>query len=119
MARILVVDDEAGIRLICAAMLLALGHEPLEAADAAQAVETYRLRRPDGVLMDVALGGPVDGLETAEQIARFDPDARVAMLTGTKLTGVVGQAARLGVRDYVVKPFTLDDLRTALDRLLA
>lgn len=119
MARILVVDDEPGIRVICGSLLSALGHEIIEAADADEALAAYRDGHPDAVLMDVGLPGPRDGLAVAEEIARCDPGARIAMVTGTRVTAVVGRASQLGARDYVVKPFTLDDLRGAIERLLA
>jgi CheY-like chemotaxis protein len=119
LARILVVDDVEGIRLVCRGMLELLGHEVIEADDGPIAVELYRQQRPDAVLMDVRLRHGLDGLEAAEQITQLDPDARVAMLTGEKVTGVVGEAARIGARDYVVKPFSIDDLRNAVARLLA
>jgi CheY-like chemotaxis protein len=118
-ARIMVVDDEEGIRLVCRGMLEMLGHTTVEAENGPAALELYRAERPDAVLMDVRLGPGMDGLEAAEEIARLDPDARVAMLTGARQTGVVGQAARVGARDYVVKPFTIDELRAAVERLLA
>lgn len=119
MARILVVDDEEGIRLVCRSMLEALGHSVVEADSGREAIELYRRVRPDAVLMDVRLADEMDGLAAAAEIAGLDPGARVAMLTGTKMTAVAGRAARLGAREYVVKPFTLEELGAAVDRLLS
>ena len=119
MARILVVDDVEGIRLVCRGMRELLGHAVIEADEGSVAVELYRQQRPDAVLMDVRLRSGFDGLEAAEEITRINPDARIAMLTGEKVTGVVGEAARLGARDYVVKPFSIDDLRATVAKLLA
>lgn len=119
MARILVVDDQVVIRQITREMLVHLGHEVVVAEDGAEAVEIYRAEPADAVLMDVGLGVGPNGLEAAQEIARIDPSARVAMLTGDKHRGVVGAAARVGARDYILKPFSIEDLREALDRLLA
>jgi len=119
MARILIVDDNAMVRRICREMLAALGHDPIEAEDSAAAVDLYRRERPDAVLMDVNLGLGPDGLEVAEQIAGIDPAVRIAMLTGERHSAVAGAAVHVGAREYILKPFTLDDLRGALEGLLA
>lgn len=118
MATILVVDDAAFIRSWCGRVLAEAGHQVLEAENGARAVDIYRQRRPDAVILDVTM--PImDGLSALRRIRELDPDARVAMLTVQGEKEVVVAARRLGVRDFVLKPSTSPRLLAAVDRLLA
>jgi two-component system chemotaxis response regulator CheY len=117
-ARLLVVDDSAAVRDLCARMLAARGHTAVGAADGAEAVALYQEQRPDAVLLDLHMPG-MHGLATLEAIRGVDPDARVAMLTSNKEAEMVQRALGLGARDYVVKPFRADRLDEAIDRLLS
>jgi two-component system chemotaxis response regulator CheY len=117
MAKILVVDDAAFMRMKCRTLLKAAGYEVLEAGDGEQAIEVYRNDRPDAVLLDVTMP-KMDGLQALEEIIKIDPDARVAMLTATGQQAVVKEAIAAGALDFVVKPF--DDARVlqAVENLL-
>ncbi|HZT07628.1 MAG TPA: response regulator [Chloroflexota bacterium] len=117
MAKILVVDDAQFMRMKCRNLLQQAGHEVVEAGDGQEAVEVYKANRPDAVLLDVTMP-KMDGLEALAEIRKFDPGARVAMLTATGQQAVVTQAIKGGARDFVVKPF--DDARVlqAVESLL-
>jgi CheY-like chemotaxis protein len=118
-ALILVVDDEPAVRSLCKETLSGLGHRVAEAADGEAAMAAYARLRPDAVLMDVGLGPGIDGLAAADAIARRDPSARIGVLTASRLTAVAVEAARLGAREYLSKPFTLAELQAVVGRLLA
>jgi CheY-like chemotaxis protein len=118
-ARVLVVDDEEIVRLVCRDVLEARGHAVVEAGDGPEALAAYRRDRPDAVLLDVGLGAGADGLAVAEQIERLDPRARIVVMSGSRQTSLVRRAHRLGARDYLVKPFGAKDLAAAVERLLA
>ena len=111
--RILVAEDEALIRLDLVEMLGEQGYEVVgQASNGEQAVLAKELR-PDLVIMDVKM--PVlDGLSAAEQLhdAKVCP---VIMLTAFSQTELVERARDAGVMAYIVKPFTADDLRPAID----
>lgn len=98
--RVLVVDDNAVIRLGLVSLLSTLGSvaEVLEAADGDQAVEVATRERPDLVLLDVRM--PVcDGLTA---LPRLVPIAPVVMLTYSDEAAIVSQALELGARGYLV-----------------
>ena len=118
MAKILVVDDSAPVREICHRMLTRLGHEVVEALDAAEAITVYGISKPDAVLLDVGLPDR-SGLDVLAELHAADPEVRVAMLTAERERSVVLRALELGVRDYLTKPFAVERLEEALVRLLA
>ncbi len=113
-ARILVAEDETLIRLDLVEMLGELGYDVVgQANNGEQALELARELRPDLVIMDVKM--PVmDGLSAAEAI-HADKLCPVIMLTAFSQTELVERARDAGVMAYVVKPFTADDLRPAID----
>lgn len=112
--RVVVAEDEALIRLDLAEMLQDAGYEVVgQAPDGEQAIELVREHRPDLVVLDVKM--PVlDGISAAEAIGK-ERIAPVVMLTAFSDKDLVERARDAGVMAYVVKPFTIDDLRPALD----
>ena len=118
MAKILVVDDAAFMRLRAVKLLAEAGHTVVEADNGRLAVEVYEREQPDVVLMDITMP-EMDGLEALAQIRRLDPTARVAMLTALGQQAVVMDAIKRGARDFVVKPFAPDRVLGAVGKLLA
>jgi AmiR/NasT family two-component response regulator len=116
--RVLVAEDEALIRLDLAEMLGEAGYDVVgQASNGEQAVEMASELEPDLVIMDVKM--PVmDGLTAAEQIGekRLCP---VVMLTAFSQTELVERARDAGVMAYIVKPFTSNDVRPAIDIALS
>jgi two-component system chemotaxis response regulator CheY len=117
-ARLLVIDDSAAVRDLCARMLATRGHTAVLAADGTEALALYQEQRPDAVLLDLHMPG-MNGLATLEAIRGVDPEARVAMLTSNQEAEIVQRAFALGARDYILKPFRAERLQDAIDRLLA
>ena len=118
MAKILVVDDAAFMRLRAVKLLKDAGHSVVEAENGRLAVESYGRERPDAVLMDITMP-EMDGLEALAEIRRLDPTARVAMLTAMGQQSIVMDAIKRGARDFVVKPFAPDRVLGAVNKLLA
>jgi response regulator NasT len=112
--RVVVAEDETLIRLDLVEMLREQGYDVVgEASNGEQAVALADQLRPDVVIMDVKM--PVlDGLSAAEQIheAGLCP---VIMLTAFSQAELVERARDAGVLAYVVKPFSADDLRAAIE----
>jgi two-component system chemotaxis response regulator CheY len=117
MAKILVVDDSAFVRLRTVRLLREAGHEVIEAATGQAAIDTYVRERPDAVLMDITMP-EMDGLEALDQIRTLDPSAKVAMVTAIGQQSVVMDAFRRGAREFLVKPITAGPYLRALGRLL-
>ena len=118
MARILVVDDSAVIRMKCSKLLGQKGHEVVEASNGVEALEKYQECRPDAVLLDIAM--PVmDGMITLREMKRIDPTARVAMVTALGQRSMVINALKEGARDFVVKPFREGRVLDTVQRLIS
>jgi two-component system chemotaxis response regulator CheY len=116
MVRVLVVDDAAPVREMCAWILRRRGHEVIEADDGAAAAKLYASEQPDVVLLDVMMPG-IDGLTALGEIRALDPSARVAMLTGARDEATIRRAIALGARDYLAKPIQASRLVDAIERM--
>lgn len=104
MRKVLITDDEAGIRKVLRGYLEADGFEVIEADTGTRALELIRDHEPDLVLLDVMMPG-IDGLETLRRLRTFS-DVYVVLVTA--LTEEVDKLIGLGVGadDYITKPFS-------------
>jgi two-component system, chemotaxis family, chemotaxis protein CheY len=118
MARILVVDDAAFMRVRAAKVLEDAGHEVSQAENGLDAVQKYTDWRPDAVLMDITMP-EMDGLAALKEIKKIDPGARVAMVTAMGQQAIVMEALKSGAKDFVLKPFQPDRVLAALHKILA
>lgn len=117
MAGVLVVDDEKNIRTHLATYLRGLGHVVEVAADAATALSTLDRGEFDVVLSDVRMAG-MDGLALLREIRHKQPDLVVVLMTAYATVSQAVEAMRAGAYDYLVKPFSLDQVGLLLDRVL-
>ena len=118
MAKVLVVDDAAFMRLRACKVLQDNGHEVVQAENGAEAVKQYQQHKPDAVLMDITMP-EMDGLAALKEIKKVDPTARVAMVTAMGQQAIVMEALKAGAKDFVLKPFQPDRVLGALQKLLA
>jgi two-component system chemotaxis response regulator CheY len=118
MARILVVDDAAFMRVRAAKVLEDAGHTVQQAENGLEAVKQYTEWRPDAVLMDITMP-EMDGLAALKEIKKIDPAARVAMVTAMGQQAIVMEALKSGAKDFVLKPFQPDRVLSALQKILA
>jgi two-component system phosphate regulon response regulator PhoB len=104
--RVLVVDDDAAIRMVCAAHLALAGFEVLEAEDGLRGLERARDDRPELVLLDVRMPG-LDGFELAARLRRDEQTRGIPLLflSGESAPAGKARALALGALDYVTKPF--------------
>jgi len=117
LAKILVVDDAAFMRMRCTKMLSDSGFEVAEAADGNQALAKYREFKPDGVLLDITMP-ELDGLACLKELIKMDPGARVAMVTAMGQQSMVMEALKSGARDFIVKPFEAERVLAAVRKIM-
>ncbi len=119
MTRVLVIDDEAPIRLLCRVNLEAEGMEVLEAADGLQGVDAARSERPDVVLLDVMMPG-LDGWRVAERLLEDEgtKDIPLIFLTARAELKDRARGLELGGIDYITKPFNPVELAPLVRGLL-
>jgi two-component system, OmpR family, KDP operon response regulator KdpE len=118
-AKILVVDDEPQIRRVLRATLSAEGYTIVEARDGEAALAEFRRERPDLVLLDMNMPGPVDGLGACREL-RAGSSVPIIMLTVRSSEKDKVRSLDAGADDYVTKPFSMEELlariRAALRR---
>jgi two-component system, OmpR family, KDP operon response regulator KdpE len=115
-ATILVVDDEPQIRRVMRTTLTAEGYALIEARDGAEALEKLSSERPDLILLDMNM--PVmDGLQTCRKI-RSGSEVPIIMLTVRSAEKDKVRALDAGADDYVVKPFSIQELLARVRALL-
>jgi DNA-binding response OmpR family regulator len=114
----LVVDDEEGIRFFLEETLQRAGHAVVTASSGEDALDQLREKGFDLVLLDLMLGGRVDGLRVLEAIRWRWPDAIVIILTAHGSLNSAVKAIREGVDGYLLKPVEPDDVRQAVQEAL-
>ena len=113
--RLLLVDDEEGIRKVLGITLTDSGYEVLKAANGEDALELFRKHRPRIILTDIKMPG-MDGISLLKTIKAEDPDAEVIMITGHGDMDLAIQSLKLEATDFVTKPINDDVLEIALKR---
>ena len=118
MGRVLVVDDEPDVLLLCRLNLEVRGHELLEATEGASALELAREHRPDVIVLDLMLPG-MDGYEVLETLRREEATAEipVLVLTAKSLRADRERSRGLGAAAFLTKPFLPDDLCELVEAL--
>jgi two-component system nitrogen regulation response regulator NtrX len=118
--RILIVDDEQGIRAALTQLLEYEGYEVQTAASGAEGIALYSTWRPQLTFLDVKMAG-LDGLETLKRLRETDPAAIVVMISGHATIQNAVEATQLGAYDILEKPLDTDrilvTLRNAVGRI--
>ena len=114
--RILIVDDEAGIRKTTRIAIETAGHEAAEAPSAARALKAIEEEQFDVVFLDLKLGTD-DGLELLGKLLKAQPSLTVVMFTAYANIATAVEAMRRGAYDFVPKPFTPDQIRGILAKI--
>ena len=119
MTRVLVIDDEAPIRLLCRVNLEAEGMEVLEASDGPTGLEKARNDDPDVILLDVMMPG-LDGWQVAEELIGDERTRAIPIvfLTARAEARDRARGLDLGGIDYVTKPFNPIELASLVRDLL-
>jgi two-component system nitrogen regulation response regulator NtrX len=116
-ARLLVVDDEKGIRDALVQVFEYEGHEVQWAGEGVQALKVAAAFHPDVIFLDVKMPG-MDGLDVLAQLREDDPGALVIMISGHGTIDTAVDATRKGAYDFLEKPLDTDRLLVTLQRAL-
>jgi DNA-binding response OmpR family regulator len=119
MTKVLVIDDEAPIRLLCRVNLEAEQMDVIEAADGPSGVERALAEEPDVILLDVMMPG-LDGWRVAEQLLKDDRTAGIPIIFLTARAEFRDRARGLDIGgvDYITKPFNPLELAPLVQRLV-
>lgn len=108
--KLLVVDDDAGIRTLLSNFFNDEGYEVLAAADGREALEVNEAENPDLILLDISMP-EIDGVTVLKTIGKTRSKPPVIMITGDSETKRVNQLLKLGACEYILKPFDLENLK--------
>lgn len=118
MARIMIVDDAAFMRMMLRDILTKGGHEVVgEAENGLKAVDKYKEVSPDLVLMDITMP-ELDGIGAVKRIKAVDPNAKIIMCSAMGQQVMVLESIQAGARDFIVKPFQADRILEAIGKCI-
>lgn len=113
--RILLVDDEEGIRKVLGITLADIGYHVLSAENGEKALQLFRETSPPIVLTDIKMPG-IDGIEVLQTIKAESPETEVIMITGHGDMQLAIQSLKYDATDFITKPINDDALEIALKR---
>jgi DNA-binding response OmpR family regulator len=117
----LVIEDNDAVRRMVRRVLVDEGYEVQEAADGRAGLNVYREEPSDLVITDIVMPD-TEGLETIRELCRHDPSVKIIAMSsagGGGPAGYLDLALKFGARRILTKPFTHDELRTAVAEVLA
>jgi len=118
MARVLVTDDAAFMRMQLKDILTKQGHEVVgEAANGREAVDQFRELQPDLITMDITMP-EMNGVEAVTEIRQNDPNTKVIMCSAMGQQAMVLESIQAGANDFIVKPFTADKIEESISKCL-
>src|ERR1700678_51189 len=115
---LLIIDDERSIREACREVAQSLGFNAFVADSAEHGYRLLEVQSVDAVLLDLRLPG-AGGLEAMRRIKERRPEAIVIVVTGYGTVQTAVQAMKNGAYDYVTKPFSVDELKMLLERVVS
>ncbi len=115
---ILIIDDNADVRILLGERVLpSYGYRTLVAPDGQEGLWQIRTNNPDLILLDLRLPD-MTGLDLLHVLSSEGYDTPVILITAYGSELIAAQALRLGVHDYIIKPFTLDEIIESVERAL-
>jgi two-component system response regulator (stage 0 sporulation protein F) len=115
--KVLIVDDQNGIRILLMEVFSSEGYEMFQAANGRLALEIVRNDAPDLVLLDMKIPG-MDGLEILKHIKEINTEIKVIMMTAYGELDMIKEATELGALMHFTKPFDIDEMRVAVNTQL-
>ncbi|MEF2248690.1 MULTISPECIES: response regulator [unclassified Paenibacillus] len=115
--KVLIVDDQNGIRVLLVEVFSNEDYETFQAANGKIALEIVQRESPDLVLLDMKIPG-MDGLEILKHIKAINPHIKVIMMTAYGELDMIKEATDLGALMHFTKPFDIDEMRMEVNKQL-
>jgi len=120
--KILVVDDDEGIRKTAGRMLVQMGHRAILAGDGTEAVKLFKNNRDAGepfdtVIMDLSMPNGMGGREAIRELLSIDPRVKVVVSSGDSRDPAIVNPGEYGFCHALPKPYTMDELSNILDKV--
>ncbi len=115
--KIIIVDDEIDVLDLCRRILESKGYQVTTARDGHQVVEFAQKEHFDLLLTDIRMPG-MSGLEVAQAVKQCDPNVICVTMTGFSTMDMAIEALKLGIDEFIMKPFSPDELNMAISKAL-
>jgi two-component system response regulator (stage 0 sporulation protein F) len=116
--KVLIVDDQFGIRTLLNEVLQKEGYEIHQASNGFQALHIMEKHAPDLVLLDIKIPG-MDGLEILKKMKEMDPEIRVIIMTAYGELDMIEETKKHGALDHFSKPFDIGEIQEAVKQYLS
>ncbi|KAB1352522.1 sporulation initiation phosphotransferase Spo0F [Bacillus thuringiensis] len=116
--KILIVDDQYGIRVLLHEVFQKKGYQTFQAANGFQALDIVKKDNPDLVVLDMKIPG-MDGIEILKHVKEIDESIKVILMTAYGELDMIQEAKDLGALMHFAKPFDIDEIRQAVRNELA
>ena len=116
-AKVLIVDDEKGVRDLLHSFLKATGYQAIMASSGEEAIELAKSESPNAILLDVKMPG-IDGVETCRRLRAEEQTRYIPVIMVTAFGTTEKEATDAGADDLINKPFKLTDLAVRVKSLL-
>lgn len=113
--KLLIVDDQNGIRVLLVEVFNSEGYETFEASNGKLALDIVEKEDPDLVLLDMKIPG-MDGLEILKRVKKIKPEIKVIMMTAYGELEMIKEARAMGALMHFTKPFDIDELRMVVNK---
>ncbi|MBS3888980.1 MAG: response regulator [Firmicutes bacterium] len=114
--KVLVIDDQVGIRALLTEVFTVLGYEVIEAGNGSEGLEVMDKRKPDIILLDMKMPG-LSGIETLRLIRARNHHVPIILVTAYQENDMMAEAEKLGVTARLVKPFDIEELQRIVRRV--
>lgn len=111
MKNVLIVEDDMILTMLNKRYIQMLGHKVVDSVrNGADAIASVKKYNPDLIIMDIRIEGPIDGIETMEEIRKFS-NVDVIYVTGNSEPSMKARAEKTKMLGFCTKPISLDDLK--------
>ncbi|MCK6259244.1 response regulator [Fictibacillus sp. WQ 8-8] len=117
LSKILIVDDQYGIRILLNEIFQKEGYQTFQAANGVQALSIVEEETPDLVILDMKIPG-MDGLEILRHVKKMNSSIQVIIMTAYGELDMIHEAIKLGAITHFAKPFDIDEIRAAVRKEL-
>lgn len=115
---ILIIDDSNELRALLESILHDSGYATLSAGTAQESLTLLSTRQPDAILIDLELPD-MNGIKVLQELNRRGVTIPMIMMTAYGSEGTAARALKLGARDYLIKPFTMEEILSSIEQALA
>ena len=116
---VLIVDDVKEQREMATEIVRSLGYQAVSVPSGEAAIEYFKNNNVDVMLLDIIMAPGINGIETYKDIVKYEPDIKVICTSGYFEPEAVNKLKKLGITEFLPKPYTIESFSNALKRELA